>query len=72
MLEAPGRTPTCRSPPTLALPSPQPFAGLGFSRTLIALLSSNLFFFILSRPGGCKVWLIKSWLEAFSLEAIKA
>ena len=38
------RTPTCRSPPTGAPPSPQPFTGCGFSGTLIALLSSYLFF----------------------------
>ena len=49
------RSTQARTP--LALHSPQPFAGLGFSRTLIALLSSNLFFFILSGPGGCNVWL---------------
>ena len=43
--------------PTGAPPSPQPFTGLGFARTMIALLSSYLFFLHLSRPGGCNVWL---------------
>ena len=42
----PGAHPNLQEPtPTGAPPSPQPFTGLGFSRTLIALLSSYLLLF---------------------------
>ena len=57
MLEALGAHPDLQEPiPASAPPSPQPFAGLGLSRTLIAFLFSYLFLH-LSRPGVCKVWL---------------
>ena len=63
--------------PDLQEPTPaSTFTGLGFSRTLIALLSSCLFFAPvylpghLSRPGGCTVW-AGSGLKVFVLVEIE-
>ena len=63
---------TERYVPTPAGAPPSTYAGLRFSRTLIALLSSHFFVHLL-RAGECKVWagsglrfFVFSWDGAFA------